>query len=108
MKYSVAMSLLAASMLLVPAISRADPDTDRAHPMTSVKDSAITVKIKTKLADEHMKSLRHISVDTDSTGAVVLGGTARTQADADKAISIARNTEGVMSVTSSIEIRKDE
>jgi hyperosmotically inducible protein len=108
MKHSIAISLLATSMILIPAVSHADGDTDRSHPMTYVKDSAITVKVKAKLADEHLNSLRHISVDTDSKGAVVLSGTARTQADVEKAISIARSTEGVMSVTSTIQVRKDD
>ncbi len=108
MRYSLAMSLLAASLVLAPAISRADPDTDRSHPMAYVKDSAITVKIKAKLADDKMNSLRHISVDTDSAGAVTLSGTARTQADADKALAIARATEGVTTVMSTIQVRKDD
>ena len=108
MKSSLAISIIATSLLLVPVVSRADADADRSHPMTYVKDSAITVKVKAKLADEHMNSLRHISVDTDSAGAVMLSGTARTQADVDKAVSIARSTEGVMSVTSSILVKKDD
>ena len=108
MKSSLAISIIATSLLLVPVVSRADADADRSHPMTYVKDSAITVKVKAKLADEHMNSLRHISVDTDSAGAVMLSGTARTQADVDKAVSIARSTEGVMSVTSSIQLKKDD
>jgi hyperosmotically inducible protein len=108
MKFPLALGLLAAGALLAPALSAANPDTDRSHPMTYVKDSAVTVKIKAKLADERMNSLRHISVDTDSAGAVVLSGTARTRADAEKAIAIARATEGVTSVTSTIDIRKDD
>jgi hyperosmotically inducible protein len=108
MKTSTVASLIAAGLLLAPALAQADPDADRSHPMAYVKDSAITVKVKAKLADEHMGSLRHISVDTDSAGAVMLSGTARTQADIDKAITLARATEGVMSVTSSVQVRKDD
>jgi len=108
MKNSTVAGLLAAGLLLVPALAQADADADRSHPTTYVKDSAITVKVKAKLADERMNSLRHISVDTDSAGSVMLSGTARTQGDIDKAISIARATEGVMSVTSSIQVRKDD
>lgn len=108
MKNTIALSLLATSMILVPVLARADGDSDRSHPMTYVKDSAITVKVKAKLADQHMNSLRHISVDTDAAGAVVLSGTARTSADIDKAMSIARATEGVTSVTSTIQVRSDD
>jgi len=108
MKATSGVSLIITCVLLVPALAHADSDADRSHPMTYMKDSAITTKIKAKLADEHLNSLRHISVDTDSAGAVILSGTARTQGDVDKAVSIARATEGVMSVTSSVQVRKDD
>jgi len=89
--------------------SRADDgDSDRKHPKAFVKDSVITIKIKAKLADEKMSSLKNISVDTDAKGAVVLSGKARTQAEADKAVAIARATEGVTSVHSNIQIKKDD
>lgn len=109
MKAKLATSCFIISTLLVPvAVYSADPDTDRTHPMTYVKDSAITVKVKAKLADEKMSSLAHIMVDTDSKGAVVLSGTVRTQEEADKAVSIARGTEGVTSVTNKLKIKKED
>jgi hyperosmotically inducible protein len=83
-----------------------DKDADRTHPMTFVKDSVITTKVKAKLAAEKMKSLVHIRVDTDSKGVVVLSGKVRTQKEADKAVSIAQGTEGVTSVTSNIVVKK--
>ena len=67
----------------------ANPDSDRTHPMTFVKDSVITTKIKAKLADEKMRTLVHIKLDTDNKGAVVLSGKVRIQEKADKAVSIA-------------------
>jgi hyperosmotically inducible protein len=93
--------------LLAPVAALA-ADSDRTHPMTFVKDSVITTKIKAKLAEEKMSSLAHIKVDTDSKGAVVLRGKVKTQAEADKAVSIARETEGVASVKSNIRIKKDD
>ena len=78
------------------------------HPLTFVKDSVITTKVKANLADEKMSSLAHISVDTDSNGAVVLKGKVRSQEEADKAASIARGTEGVTSVKSNLQIKKDD
>lgn len=109
MKTKLATSCFIISTLLVPVAAYAeDRDADRMHPMTYVKDSAITVKIKAKLAGEKMSSLAHVSVDTDSKGAVVLSGNARTQEDADKAILIAHATEGVTSVNSRIKIKKDD
>jgi hyperosmotically inducible protein len=84
----------------------AAPDSDRSHPMAFVKDSAITAKIKAKLAEEKMSSLTQIKVDTDNKGAVVLAGRVTTQQEADKVASIARDTNGVTSVKSNIQIRK--
>jgi hyperosmotically inducible protein len=109
MKTKLAITCFIISTMLAPVAAYADDrDSDRMHPMTYVKDSAITVKIKAKLADEKMSSLAHVSVDTDSKGAVVLSGNVRTQAEADKAVSIARETEGVTSVKSKIKIKKDD
>jgi hyperosmotically inducible protein len=73
-----AMSCLVAGVLLAPVAAMAmdDQDTDRSHPKAFVKDSAITTKIKTRLAEEHVTSLGRIHVDTDQDGAVWLSGTA--------------------------------
>jgi hyperosmotically inducible protein len=84
----------------------ADGSSDRRHPVTFVKDSVITTKIKAKLAEEKISSLTHIKVDTDAAGAVFLGGRVKTQEEADKAVSIARGTEGVTSVKSNIRVKK--
>jgi hyperosmotically inducible protein len=92
--------------LIAPVMAHAeDSDIDRTHPMTYVKDSVITTKIKAKLAEEKMRTLVHVKVDTDSKGGVVLSGNVRTQKMADKAVAIAQGTEGVTSVTSKIEIK---
>ena len=64
--------------------------------------------MKAKLAGEKMSSLAKIHVDTDRDGIVVLSGNARSQGDADKAVAIARATEGVTSVRSTIGIKKDD
>ena len=83
-----------------------DRDADNTHPVAFVKDSVITTKVKAKLAAEKVRSLANIKVDTDAQGAVVLSGKVRTQAEADKAVSIAQGTEGVTSVQSSLQIKK--
>jgi hyperosmotically inducible protein len=49
----------------------------------------------------------HIKVDTDNKGVVTLSGKAKSQAEADKAVSIARNTEGVVDVRSDIQVVAD-
>jgi len=100
--------VLAAS-LLAPVIGLAqDSDTDRSHPAQFVKDSAITVAIKTKLAADHPASLGRLKVDTDKDGVVWLSGTAKTRQEADRAVEIARGTDGVVRVKSDIVVRPDK
>ena len=55
-----------------------------------------------------MSSLEHIKVDTDSNGAVYMRGSVKSKEEADKAVSIARATEGVTSVKSNLRIKKDD
>lgn len=109
MKTHLASACFIIGSLLAPvAAHAADTDSDRTHPMTFVKDSVITTKIKAKLAAEKVKSLMQIKVDTDNMGMVVLSGIVRTQGQADRAVSIARGTEGVTSVQSNLQIKKDD
>ena len=56
---------LLAPMAPMVAIA-ADSDTDRSSPMTYVKDSVITTKIKTELAAAHITSLGRIHVNSGS------------------------------------------
>jgi len=108
MKFKLATTCLVIGAVLSPVAAYAeDADTDRANPATFVKDSAVTTKIKTKLAAEHLGSLKHISVDTDQNGVVWMTGTVNNEAEANQAITIARNTEGVRSVKSSLKVQKD-
>jgi len=109
MKYRIATSLLVMGALAAPIIATAeDHDADRSHPAAFVRDSVITTKVKSRLAAEHIHSLGRIHVDTDENGVVWLRGTARTQEAADKATSIARETEGVTDVRSHIKVRHDD
>jgi len=98
--------LLIGALVLPFAASAGDAatDSDRSHPANFVKDSIITTKIKAKLGEDTISSLIHISVDTDDMGSVTLGGKAKTQDDADRAVAIARGTEGVTAVNSAISI----
>jgi hyperosmotically inducible periplasmic protein len=69
-----------------------------------VKDSAITTKVKAKLAAKHLSTLTRIKVDTDADGVVWLSGRAPTRDASDLAAMIAKNTEGVSSVHNDIAI----
>ena len=82
-------------------------DANRTDAKVYVKNTALTTKIKDKLAKENMPSTFKISVDTVNNGDVTLTGTAKTKAAADKAVSIARGIEGVKNVNSKIKIKAD-
>jgi hyperosmotically inducible periplasmic protein len=93
--------------LLTPVASFAADHGSDSSVGEFVKDSAITGKIKTKLAAEKDVSAMNISVGTDQNGVVVLSGTAGSQAEIDKAHSIAHSVEGVTKVKNHIKIKKD-
>lgn len=107
MKLTV-MAFLAAGSLLGSLAIAQDSDTDRSHAKAFVKDSAITSKIKSKLAAEHITNLGRIHVDTDKDGVVWLSGSARSQTAIDKAVEIARETEGVRDVRNDLVVKMDD
>jgi hyperosmotically inducible protein len=72
---------------------------------TYVKDSAITTKVKAKLAEKHLSTLTDIKVDTDKDGVVWLSGQAPTKDAKDLAEQLTKNTEGVRSVHNDIVVR---
>jgi hyperosmotically inducible periplasmic protein len=110
MTTTIATTCVLFSTLLGPVaiVVAQDSDTDRSHPVAFVKDSAITLEIKAKLGGEHSANWGRIHVNTDKNGVVWLTGSARTQEAAEKAESIARETEGVKVVHSRIKIKKDD
>jgi osmotically-inducible protein OsmY len=70
----------------------------------AVADTVITTKVKTELmAEPALKSL-DVKVETNN-GAVVLSGFVPSQAEADKAVDVARNVKGVSDVKSSLRIK---
>lgn len=99
--------LILGASLATPMMSYAseDADMDRGQPSTFVKDSAITTKIKAKLAAEHLASLTSINVDTDANGIVWLSGSAKTQAEIDQAVAIAKDTAGVITVKNNLKVK---
>ena len=107
MNTKLAATYVVAGALLLP-IAAFSADSIVQTPKAFVKDSVITTKIKAELAEQKLSSLVKISVDTDDNGVVNLGGTAATQAAADKAVSIARSVEGVRSVESHIKVVGDK
>ena len=106
MKTLIATSCLVVGTLLGANLAIAhDSDTDRSHPGTFVKDSAITTKVKASLAADHGTNLSRVHVDTDKDGVVWLSGTVESQGAASRAVSIAKSTEGVRSVHNDIKVK---
>lgn len=104
-KFAISTSCFILATALVPvAAQAADSEPVNKSVSTFVKDSAITTKVKAKLAAEKLSSLAMIKVDTDDAGVVSLSGKVKTQEEADKAVSLATAVEGVKSVSSTIQV----
>lgn len=69
-----------------------------------VDDAGITTAVKAKFAEDKTVAATAISVET-LKGTVQLSGFAKSQAEKDRAESIARNVKGVASVRNSIVVR---
>jgi hyperosmotically inducible periplasmic protein len=104
MKHILLSSMLALGIACGP-IAMADEGATDATSHHYVKDSAITTKVKAKLAAKHLTTLTRIKVDTDANGVVWLSGRAPTQDASDLAAMIAKNTEGVTSVHNDIAVQ---
>ena len=88
------------------AMDKAASATERgmAKAGEAMGDAAITGKVKTALiADPDVKALK-IDVDTKDN-VVTLNGTADTQTNADKAVTIAKGIDGVKSVDNRLTIK---
>ena len=106
MKTLLSATCLILGTTLTPVMVHAeDMDKDRASPKEFVKDSVITAKIKAEMAKDKEVSATHIKVDTDANGVVQLSGNAKSRAEADKAVSIAKNVSGVRSVKNDIQVQ---
>ena len=110
-KFAISLALMGALALPVAGYTgdytgSGDAKPDRSSTAKEfVKDSVITAKVKAKMAKAKDVSAMHIKVDTDKAGVVYLSGTAKSQAEADRAVEIARGVEGVTSVESKIEVK---
>ncbi|WP_414674668.1 BON domain-containing protein [Lysobacter sp.] len=80
-----------------PQTTEAEEEGDSAQP---VNDTWITTKVKADLMATSDVPGTTIDVDT-TNGTVKLSGTVSSKAEADKAVSVAKNIKGVKSVDSS-------
>ena len=98
MKISQFASLLIAGALVVPLASQAADNKPEGSTRTWVKDSVVTTKVKAELAGSKLSSLAKVHVETDADGWVQLTGKVATQADKDRAETVAKAVDGVKSV----------
>ena len=83
----------------------ADSKATKENLKDTVNDTVITTKIVAKYARDKDVSALKIKVDTDDKGVVTLRGKARSNAEADRAVTIARSTKGVTAVKSEIKVQ---
>jgi osmotically-inducible protein OsmY len=70
----------------------------------AVKDGAVTAKIKSKMVLDDLVKARNIHVETDGT-VVTLTGVVDSEAERKRAVELAKETEGVTSVTDHLRVR---
>lgn len=90
--------LLVSALAAAPLASQAADNKPAGTTKVWVKDSMVTTKVKAELAASKVSSLAKVHVETDADGYVQLTGKVATQADKDKAESVAKAVEGVKSV----------
>jgi hyperosmotically inducible protein len=107
---SIIAALACSLATFVPFVASANPAPDGYNTQAPVvvKDSSIKSSVKAQLAADTFKGLSHIDVDVDDHGIVTLEGKVPSQEAADRAISIARATEGVREVKSALKIKTDD
>ena len=101
MNTKLATTLVIGALLAPAAVYAADRSMTEKVKET-VADSVITTKIKAEFAKDRQVSALNVKVDTDDKGVVTLSGRAKSKAEADKAVKIARDTKGVTSVKNDI------
>ena len=98
---------------LTPVTVLASPDADAVNADAAntqapvvIKDSSIKSSIKAKYAADSYNdfALSHIDVDVNDHGVVALEGKVPSQEAADRAVSIARGTEGVREVKNQLKV----
>lgn len=90
------------------ALASSAPDSMNGQPPVVLTDSSIKSSIKAQFASDSYKGLSRIDVDVDHHGIVSLEGKVPSQDAADRAISIARATDGVREVKSELKVKVDD
>ena len=97
---------------LAPLAVLASPDADtvNAQPQLKTSDSSIKSSIQAQFAGDTSNGfgLSKIDVDVNDHGVVSLEGRVSSQEAADRAVSIARATQGVREVKNQLKIKTDD
>lgn len=104
MKFAKLASLAVVAALAAPLASHAEDTKPASTTRMWVKDSVVTTKIKAQLAASKVSSLAMVHVETDADGWVQLTGKVASQAEKDRAESIAKAVEGVKSVDNQLTV----
>jgi len=107
MKIKLATSCIIIGTMLAPAYA-ADQNPEKKQAMTEVKDSPLAAKVRAKLAEEKFSSLPDITIDTDATGKVFLGGRVKSEQEADRITKTVRMMEGVTAVRGAFQVPGDK
>lgn len=89
--------------LTVTGATAAQPDRDLPE-RAMFSDAALTTAVKSKLAADPTVSALRIDVDTENQ-VVTLTGQVRSQSEKDQALKLAREVDGVKSVTDRLTLR---
>jgi osmotically-inducible protein OsmY len=93
--------------LLAPLAVLADTTTTTEAKVV-VRDSAIESSIEAQYKADPTGGFGHVRVEADDHGIVKLEGHANTKDAVDRAISIAKKTEGVREVRSELKVKLDD
>ena len=120
MKYEFAAGFLALGLALAPVAGyTADKAMEKSTPPAkaesksekvvekakdAIDDGVITTKIKAEYAKDKTVSMLKIHVNTDPKGVVTLSGDAKSKAEVDQAVKIAKGVKGVTEVKNEIKV----
>lgn len=98
MKKNLKSMLIVGALMMPLSVLAAEGDAVS----TKLGDAVITTKVKAEFAKDKGVSASNIKVETDSNGLVQLSGIAKSKAEAEQAVNLAKNVKGVTSVKNDI------
>lgn len=104
MKYVRALTFAAMAGITIVTATGCSVARDQQSVGSYVDDAGITTAVKAKMAEDKSVAASSISVET-LNGTVQLSGFAKSQAEKDRAGSIARESKGVREVRNNIVVR---